>query len=121
MRAKESKADILKVKSFIEKKAWPYVQNDLRLKAGYLRFDLRTVIAAKTKDEKKMLKELESTVYTKLDEVLCLLISESIDLHSRLFQNRFLIIACLISVGLCCKDEEQYRRCCIICCIQERS
>lgn len=69
-RAKECKDDILKVKSLIDKKAWPYVQNDLRLKAGYLRFDLRTVISSKSKEEKKMLKELEKTVYTKLDEVL---------------------------------------------------
>ncbi|MCO5606056.1 hypothetical protein L7F22_060243 [Adiantum nelumboides] len=39
-RAKESAKDIVNVKSLIEKKAWPYVQNDLHLKASYLCFDV---------------------------------------------------------------------------------
>ncbi|KAI4321969.1 hypothetical protein MLD38_035287 [Melastoma candidum] len=57
-RAKESAKDILNVKSLIDKKAWPYVQNDLHLKAEYLCYDLNTVISAKSKDERKSLKEL---------------------------------------------------------------
>ncbi|KAI4304297.1 hypothetical protein MLD38_039828 [Melastoma candidum] len=62
-RAKESAKDILNVKSLIDKKAWPYVQNDLRLKAEYLRYDLNTVISAKSKDEKKSLKELTGKLF----------------------------------------------------------
>ncbi|KAJ4703280.1 Oxygen-evolving enhancer protein 3-2, chloroplastic [Melia azedarach] len=57
-RAKESAKDILNVKGLIDKKAWPYVQNDLRLRAEYLRYDLNTVISAKPKEEKKSLKDL---------------------------------------------------------------
>ena len=45
-RAKESAKEIVGVMEFIDKKEWPYVQNDLRLRAGYLRYDLNTVIAA---------------------------------------------------------------------------
>ncbi|KAL2475550.1 Oxygen-evolving enhancer protein 3-2 [Abeliophyllum distichum] len=63
LRAKESAKDIFNVKSFIDKKAWPYVQNDLRLKAEYLRYDLNTVIAAKSKDEKKTLKDLTGKLF----------------------------------------------------------
>ncbi|KAK7382858.1 hypothetical protein VNO80_01984 [Phaseolus coccineus] len=81
-RAKESAKEIVAVKKLIEKKAWPYVQNDLRLRAEYLRFDLNTVIAAKpkcfhrltlpgrrprsdhyTKDGKKSLKELTGKLF----------------------------------------------------------
>lgn len=68
-RAKESAKDILGVKQLIDKKAWPYVQNDLRLKASYLRYDLKTVIAAKSKEEKKPLKELTSKLFAKIDDV----------------------------------------------------
>lgn len=68
-RAKESAQDILNVKALIDKKQWPYVKNDLRLKASYLRYDLNTVIAAKPKEEKKALKELTSTLFSKLDDV----------------------------------------------------
>ncbi|KAL9255072.1 Oxygen-evolving enhancer protein 3-2, chloroplastic-like protein [Drosera capensis] len=62
-RAKESAKDILNVKALIDKKAWPYVQNDLRSKAEYLRFDLNTVISAKPRDEKKFLKELTGKLF----------------------------------------------------------
>ena len=62
-RAKESAKEIVGVKKLIEKKAWPYVQNDLRLRAEYLRFDLNTVIAGKPKDEKKSLKELTGKLF----------------------------------------------------------
>ncbi|KAK3433332.1 oxygen-evolving enhancer protein 3-2, chloroplastic [Eucalyptus grandis] len=62
-RAKESAKEIVNVKSFIDKKAWPYVQNDLRLRAEYLRFDLNTVISAKSKEEKKSLKELTGKLF----------------------------------------------------------
>ncbi|KAI6703953.1 hypothetical protein NL676_013089 [Syzygium grande] len=62
-RAKESAKEIVNVKSFIDKKAWPYVQNDLRLRAEYLRFDLNTVIATKPKEEKKSLKELTGKLF----------------------------------------------------------
>ncbi|KAI3829344.1 hypothetical protein L1987_03464 [Smallanthus sonchifolius] len=62
-RAKESAKEIVNVKQFIDKKAWPYVQNDLRLRSEYLRFDLNTVIAAKPKDEKKQLKDLTGKLF----------------------------------------------------------
>ncbi|KAL5579169.1 hypothetical protein UlMin_011611 [Ulmus minor] len=62
-RAKESAKDIVNVKAFIDKKAWPYVQNDLRLTAQYLRYDLNTVISAKPKDEKNSLKELTGKLF----------------------------------------------------------
>uniref|UniRef100_A0A2N9H671 Uncharacterized protein n=1 Tax=Fagus sylvatica TaxID=28930 RepID=A0A2N9H671_FAGSY len=62
-RAKESAKEIVGVKEFIAKKAWPYVQNDLRLRAEYLRFDLNTVIAAKPKEEKKFLKDLTGKLF----------------------------------------------------------
>ncbi|KAB1201243.1 Oxygen-evolving enhancer protein 3-2, chloroplastic [Morella rubra] len=62
-RAKESAKDIVGVKQFIDKKAWPYVQNDLRLKAEYLRYDLNTVISAMPKDQKKPLKDLTGKLF----------------------------------------------------------
>ncbi|XP_075667630.1 oxygen-evolving enhancer protein 3-2, chloroplastic-like [Castanea sativa] len=62
-RAKESAKEIVGVKEFIDKKAWPYVQNDLRLRAEYLRYDLNTVISAKPKDEKKSLKDLTGKLF----------------------------------------------------------
>lgn len=68
-RAKESAKDILNVKQLIDKKEWPYVMNDLRLKAGYLRFDLNTIISAKPKEEKKTLKELTGKLFAAIDEV----------------------------------------------------
>ncbi|KAD3337929.1 hypothetical protein R6Q59_027342 [Mikania micrantha] len=68
-RAKESAKEILNVKEFIDKKAWPYVQNDLRLKSNYLRFDLNTVIAAKPKDEKKQLKDLTGKLFQGLADL----------------------------------------------------
>ncbi|KAG4178038.1 hypothetical protein CXB51_027048 [Gossypium anomalum] len=66
-RAKESAKDILGVKTLIDKKAWPYVMNDLRLKAEYLRFDLKTVISSKPKDEKKSLDELTKKLFNTID------------------------------------------------------
>ncbi|WOK91880.1 oxygen-evolving enhancer protein 3-1, chloroplastic-like [Canna indica] len=68
-RAKESAKDILNVKQLIDKKQWPYVINDLRLKAGYLRFDLNTIISAKPKEEKKPLKELTKELFAAIDEL----------------------------------------------------
>ncbi|KAG8490926.1 hypothetical protein CXB51_014709 [Gossypium anomalum] len=68
-RAKESAKDILGVKNLIDKKAWPYVMNDLRLKAEYLRYDLNTVIAAKPKDEKKTLKDLTKKLFSTIDNL----------------------------------------------------
>lgn len=68
-RAKESAKDIINVKQFIDKKAWPYVQNDLRLKAEYLRYDLKTVISAKPKDEKKQLQELSGKLFKAISDV----------------------------------------------------
>lgn len=62
-RAKESAKEILNVKEFIDKKAWPYVQNDLRSKGQYLRYDLNTIIAAKPKEEKKQLKDLTGKLF----------------------------------------------------------
>ena len=68
-RAKESAKDIIGVKGLIDKKAWPYVQNDLRLKASYLRYDLNTVISAKPKDEKKSLKDLTGKLFDTISNV----------------------------------------------------
>ncbi|KAK4858645.1 hypothetical protein QYF36_019919 [Acer negundo] len=62
-RAKESAKEIVNVKQLIDQKAWPYVQNDLRLRAGYLRYDLNTVISAKPKDQKQTLKELTGKLF----------------------------------------------------------
>lgn len=68
-RAKESAKDILNVKGLIEKKAWPYVRDDLRLKAEYLRFDLNNIISAKPKEEKKPLKELTGKLFDILNQL----------------------------------------------------
>ena len=68
-RAKESAKEILSVKELIDKKAWPYVQNDLRSKASYLRFDLNTIISAKSKDEKKLLKDLTGKLFQNIDGI----------------------------------------------------
>ncbi|KAI7746821.1 hypothetical protein M8C21_012610 [Ambrosia artemisiifolia] len=68
-RAKESAKEILNVKEFIDKKAWPYVQNDLRLRSEYLRFDLNTVIASKPKDEKKQLKDLTGKLFQNMADL----------------------------------------------------
>ncbi|XP_073226980.1 oxygen-evolving enhancer protein 3-2, chloroplastic-like [Cicer arietinum] len=58
-----SNKEIVGVKKFIDQKAWPYLQNDLRLRASYLRYDLNTVISAKPKDQKKSLKELTGKLF----------------------------------------------------------
>ncbi|XP_021719592.1 oxygen-evolving enhancer protein 3, chloroplastic [Chenopodium quinoa] len=68
-RAKESAKEILNVKQFIEKKAWPAVQNDLRLRAEYLRYDLKTVISAKPKDEKKSLQDLTGKLFDSINNL----------------------------------------------------
>lgn len=68
-RAKESAKEIINVKSLIDKKAWPYVQNDLRLRASYLRYDLNTVISAKPKEEKQSLKELTGKLFQTIDNL----------------------------------------------------
>ena len=68
-RAKDSAKDIINVKGLIDKKAWPYVQNDLRLKAELLRYDLNTVISAKPKDEKKQLKDLTGKLFQTISDV----------------------------------------------------
>ena len=67
-RAKESAQDIINLKPLIDKKQWPYVMNDLRLRASYLRYDLKTVISSKTtKEEKKDLKDLTGKLFDTLD------------------------------------------------------
>nr|1NZE_A Chain A, Oxygen-evolving enhancer protein 3 [Spinacia oleracea]1VYK_A Chain A, OXYGEN-EVOLVING ENHANCER PROTEIN 3 [Spinacia oleracea]2MWQ_A Chain A, Oxygen-evolving enhancer protein 3, chloroplastic [Spinacia oleracea] len=68
-RAKVSASEILNVKQFIDRKAWPSLQNDLRLRASYLRYDLKTVISAKPKDEKKSLQELTSKLFSSIDNL----------------------------------------------------
>ncbi|KAL9243542.1 hypothetical protein vseg_017417 [Gypsophila vaccaria] len=68
-RAKESAKEIVNVKSLIDKKAWPYVQNDLRLRGSYLRYDLKTIISAKPKDEKKYLQELSAKLFNTIDNL----------------------------------------------------
>ncbi|KDP20229.1 hypothetical protein JCGZ_09861 [Jatropha curcas] len=68
-RAKESAKEIVGVKQYIDKKAWPYVINDLRLRAEYLRYDLKTVIAGKPKEEKKSLQELSGKLFANISEL----------------------------------------------------
>eukprot|EP00262_Sarcandra_glabra_P021247 TRINITY_DN886_c0_g1_i1.p1 TRINITY_DN886_c0_g1~~TRINITY_DN886_c0_g1_i1.p1 ORF type:complete len:238 (-),score=26.08 TRINITY_DN886_c0_g1_i1:250-963(-) len=68
-RVKESAKDIVSVKKLIEKKAWTYVQMDLRNKAEYLRYDLKTVISAKPKEEKTPLKELTGKLLANIDNL----------------------------------------------------
>jgi len=65
-RARESADRIISVKPLIEKKAWPYVQNDLRSKAGYLRFDLNTVINSKPRAVKKELTTLANKLFDRI-------------------------------------------------------
>ncbi|KAI3466602.1 hypothetical protein Pfo_023265 [Paulownia fortunei] len=69
VRAKESAKEIVNVKTLIDKKAWPYVQNDLRLRAEYLRYDINTVISAKPKDEKQSLKDLTGKLFQTISNV----------------------------------------------------
>ncbi|XP_040381614.1 oxygen-evolving enhancer protein 3, chloroplastic [Oryza brachyantha] len=66
-RAKESAKDIINLKPLIDKKQWPYVRDDLRLKASYLRYDLKTIISSKPKDEKKDLKDLTGKLFATID------------------------------------------------------
>ena len=56
VRIKEA-ADVLKsdTKKELQKKAWPYIRNSLRLSVLYLRLDISTCIASKPKAEKKAL------------------------------------------------------------------
>lgn len=68
-RAKVSAKEIVGVKQLIDKKAWPYVQNDLRLRASYLRYDLNTVISAKPSGEKKPLKDLTGKLFSVIDNL----------------------------------------------------
>ncbi|KAG0597056.1 hypothetical protein M758_UG307500 [Ceratodon purpureus] len=68
-RAKFSAQDIMAAKTLIDKKAWPYVQNALRSSAGYLRYDLNTVISSKPKEEKKSLKALTAKLFDSLNAV----------------------------------------------------
>jgi photosystem II oxygen-evolving enhancer protein 3 len=68
-RAKESAQDIINLKPLIEKKQWPFVRDDLRLRASYLRYDLKTVINSKPKDEKKGLKDLTGKLFATIDGV----------------------------------------------------
>ena len=68
-RAKDAAKEILGVKEYIDKKAWPYVQNYLRLKSEYLRYDIKTIIDSKPKDAKKPLKELSGKLFDNLSEV----------------------------------------------------
>lgn len=57
------------MKNLIDKKAWPYVQNDLRLRAEYLRYDLNTVISSMPKDQKKSLKDLTGKLFQTISNV----------------------------------------------------
>ncbi|KAF3624630.1 Oxygen-evolving enhancer protein 3-1, chloroplastic [Capsicum chinense] len=68
-RVKDSAKEIVGVKDFIDKKAWPYVQNDLRLRAEYLRYDLKTVISAKPKDQKGKLQDLTGKLFKTISDL----------------------------------------------------
>ncbi|CAM6114213.1 unnamed protein product [Calypogeia fissa] len=69
LRIKAAVDEIIAVKSLIDKKAWPYVMNDLRSKASYLRFDLKKVIDGKPKEVKKELVSLKNKVFDSLDKL----------------------------------------------------
>ncbi len=68
-RAKDAAEAIVGVKTLIDNKAWPYVQNGLRDYAGSLRYDLNTVIGSKSKEEKRALKAITAELYESLDKV----------------------------------------------------
>jgi photosystem II oxygen-evolving enhancer protein 3 len=68
-RAKDAAEAIVGVKTLIDNKAWPYVQNGLRDYAGSLRYDLNTVIGSKPKEEKRALKAITAELYESLDKV----------------------------------------------------
>ncbi|WJX85868.1 Oxygen-evolving enhancer protein 3-2, chloroplastic [Trifolium repens] len=68
-RAKVSAEEIVAAKKFIDQKAWPFLQNDLRLRAGYLRYDLNTIISSKPKDQKQSLKELTGKLFQDIDNL----------------------------------------------------
>jgi Oxygen evolving enhancer protein 3 (PsbQ) len=92
-RVKESAKEIINLKSQIDKKAWPYVQNDLRSRAQYLRYDLKTVIASKPKEEKQTLKKLYGQLFTTLDGVSSFsfyFVSISMHVYSHRVQYRHL-------------------------------
>lgn len=68
-RVKTAVQEIKDIKSLIDKKAWPYVQNGLRSSASYLRFDLNTIGSSKPKEEKKAFKALANKAFTAMDSV----------------------------------------------------
>ncbi|TMW84604.1 hypothetical protein EJD97_024849 [Solanum chilense] len=68
-RVKDSAKEIVNVKDFIDKKAWPYVQNDLRLRAEYLRYDLKTVISAMPKEQKGKLQDLSGKLFKTISDL----------------------------------------------------
>jgi photosystem II oxygen-evolving enhancer protein 3 len=68
-RIKDAVNEIIAVKAYIDKKAWPYVQNDLRSKAQYLGFDLKTIIDSKSKPEKKELVALKAKVFDSINKL----------------------------------------------------
>lgn len=68
-RLKASAAAIQDSEKYIAKKAWPYVQNQLRLEAQYLNFDIDTIASSKSKEEKKAIKALQKDLNAELDTV----------------------------------------------------
>jgi len=66
-RLKASAAAIQDSEKYIAKKAWPYVQNQLRLEAQYLNFDIDTIASSKSKEEKKAIKALQKDLNAELD------------------------------------------------------
>jgi photosystem II oxygen-evolving enhancer protein 3 len=68
-RLKASAAAIQDSEKYIAKKAWPYVQNQLRLEAQYLNFDIDTIASSKPKEEKKALKALQKSLNAELDSL----------------------------------------------------
>jgi len=68
-RVKEAVDQIVSVKSYIDKKAWPYVRNDLRSKAQYLGFDIKTIIDSKGKPEKKVLGDMKTKLFETINKL----------------------------------------------------
>ena len=68
-RVKLAVKDVKDVKPLIDRKAWPYVQNGLRSSASYLRYDLNTIGAAKSKEQKKAFKALSNKAVEAIESV----------------------------------------------------
>ncbi|GBG81761.1 hypothetical protein CBR_g33939 [Chara braunii] len=84
-RVKQSADEIVNVKPLIEKKQWPYVQNELRSQAGALRFDLSNLLAEKPKSDRTQLKALQKQLFEKIEELDYAARSKNLDKALKLY------------------------------------